>query len=196
MTLSVYVSSKQSCSRITWRNFKAKALFTVQYYEHLLWILLHWRIYIGNCPVHAPLRVQILSFWHTKFSKRNRLRSPHPPTRSTPPTGIPGSATEFNIQLVCDNSYRKSIQDSFKLHILTCMWITGQIGSIECVDTNTILWHAKLWFLAGNKARIAGCTGWCRGKDVGMFNVFNKDNFCWNVKGFYNVCWLTNLKKF
>ena len=48
--------------------------------------ILHWRIYIGRCPAHAPLRVQILSFWHMKFSKRNCLGSPrpHPPTRSTP----------------------------------------------------------------------------------------------------------------
>ena len=36
--------------------------------------------------MHAPLRIQILSFYHTKFSKRNRLRSPRPPpTRSTSP---------------------------------------------------------------------------------------------------------------
>ena len=33
------------------------------------------------CPAHAPLplRVQILSFWHTKFSKCTRLGSPRPP---------------------------------------------------------------------------------------------------------------------
>ena len=37
------------------------------------------------CAGHAPLRAQILSFWHTKFSKRNCLRSPRPPTGSTPP---------------------------------------------------------------------------------------------------------------
>ena len=32
----------------------------------------------GTCPAHAPLRVHILSFRHTKFSKRNCLRSPRP----------------------------------------------------------------------------------------------------------------------
>ena len=32
-----------------------------------------------------PLKVPILSFWHTKFFKCNHLGSPHPPTRSTPP---------------------------------------------------------------------------------------------------------------
>ena len=32
-----------------------------------------------------PLRVQILSFWHTNFSKRSRLGSWRPPTRSAPP---------------------------------------------------------------------------------------------------------------
>ena len=30
------------------------------------------------CPAHAPLKVQILSFRHTKFSKRNHLGSPRP----------------------------------------------------------------------------------------------------------------------
>ena len=40
-----------------------------------------------------PLRVQILSIWHTKFSKRNCLGSQCPPMRSAPPTGYPGSAT-------------------------------------------------------------------------------------------------------
>ena len=48
----------------------------------------------GACPAHAPPRVQILSSWHTKFSKRNHLRSPCPRLRAPrPPTGNPGSAT-------------------------------------------------------------------------------------------------------
>ena len=43
----------------------------------------HWRIYLGvACPAHAPPpsppRVQILSFRHTKFLKRNHLGSPRP----------------------------------------------------------------------------------------------------------------------
>ena len=33
----------------------------------------------GVCPTHAPLRVQILSFQHTKYLKCNCLGSPHPP---------------------------------------------------------------------------------------------------------------------
>ena len=42
----------------------------------------------GGCRRRAPpLRVQILSFWHTNFSKRSRLGS------WRPPTGNPGSAT-------------------------------------------------------------------------------------------------------
>ena len=39
----------------------------------------------GVCPGQPPPRVQILSFRHTKFLKRNRLRSPRPPTRSYDP---------------------------------------------------------------------------------------------------------------
>ena len=50
--------------------------------------LSHWQP-----PPKGP-DFQILSFRHTKFSKRNCLGSPHPPTRSTlPSTGNPGSAT-------------------------------------------------------------------------------------------------------
>ena len=33
----------------------------------------------GGVMAHAPRRVQILLFWHTKFSKRNLLGSPGPP---------------------------------------------------------------------------------------------------------------------
>ena len=47
----------------------------------------------GACPAHAPLRVQILSFRHTNFSRHNRLGSPRPPMRFMPPMGNPGSAT-------------------------------------------------------------------------------------------------------
>ena len=45
--------------------------------------LQHWRIQVGACPP----RVQILSFQHSKFSKRNWLGS------QRPPTGNPASAT-------------------------------------------------------------------------------------------------------
>ena len=48
----------------------------------------------GAPPAHAPLRVQILSFWHTNFSKCSRLGSWRPPYEvGAPPTGNPGSAT-------------------------------------------------------------------------------------------------------
>ena len=40
---------------------------------------------IGGSRGHAPLRVQILSFWHTNFMKRSHFWSPCPPMRSTPP---------------------------------------------------------------------------------------------------------------
>ena len=43
---------------------------------------------LGGCTRRAPPRYPILSFWHTNFTKRSRLRSPRPPT------GNPGSATE------------------------------------------------------------------------------------------------------
>ena len=42
----------------------------------------------GARPARAPLRVPILSFWHTKFSKRNHLGSPHSLLRGPhPPYG-------------------------------------------------------------------------------------------------------------
>ena len=39
----------------------------------------------GAYPVHAPLRIQILSFWHTQFETRNRLGSPGPLWSPRPP---------------------------------------------------------------------------------------------------------------
>ena len=39
----------------------------------------HWRIQ-GVYPARAPLRVPILSLWHTNFTKRSCVGSPRPPT--------------------------------------------------------------------------------------------------------------------
>ena len=48
----------------------------------------------GCCQCMSPLWVQILSFWHTNFSKCSCLGSWHPPYEvSAPPTGNPGSTT-------------------------------------------------------------------------------------------------------
>ena len=48
-------------------------------------------------PSAFPLRVQILLFRHTKFSKSNHLRSqsPTPYEVDAPPVGNPGSATDW-----------------------------------------------------------------------------------------------------
>ena len=46
----------------------------------------HWRVWGGaRAGARGPLRVPILSFWHTKFSKRNCLGSPHPLLRGPRP---------------------------------------------------------------------------------------------------------------
>ena len=60
----------------------------------------HWRIQ-GASPTHPPpLRVQILSFRHTKFLKCNCPGSQCPnSTRSTPRTGNPGFATAHPLNL-------------------------------------------------------------------------------------------------
>ena len=47
----------------------------------------------GGVPSACPLRVQILSFRHTKFSKHNCLSSPHPLWGPRLPTGNPGLPT-------------------------------------------------------------------------------------------------------
>ena len=52
----------------------------------VIFIRFHLRIQ-GAPPVCSPLRVQILSFWHTNFSKRSCLGSWCPPTRTAPPYG-------------------------------------------------------------------------------------------------------------
>ena len=54
-----------------------------------------------GCRQRAPpLRAQILSFWHTNFSKRSRLGSWRPLRGRRPPTGNPGSATGPNYKLL------------------------------------------------------------------------------------------------
>ena len=52
-----------------------------------LCITLQWRIQRGAPPAHAPLRVQILSFWHKSFSKHSHLGSWHPLQGRRPPYG-------------------------------------------------------------------------------------------------------------
>ena len=76
---------------------------SVGWLHPLVWLL---SIYLpiggsrGAHLVRAPLRVPILSFWHTKFSKCNRLGSPHPLLRGPrPPTGNPGSATAIYLSI-------------------------------------------------------------------------------------------------
>ena len=63
-------------------------------------ISLHALADLGGVPGARPPKVQILSFWHTNFLKRKHLGSPpHYETSTSPPTGIPGSATDMYINL-------------------------------------------------------------------------------------------------
>ena len=57
-------------------------LAEVLWYQMYKWY--QWRIQGGAAGARPP-RVQILSFWHTNFSKRSCLGSWRPPTRSAPP---------------------------------------------------------------------------------------------------------------
>ena len=63
----------------------------------------------GRARRTPPLRVQILSFRHTKFSKCNCLGSRRPPLRGRrTPTGNPGSATgkyHYSRNLTLFNNY-------------------------------------------------------------------------------------------
>ena len=69
----------------------------------------HWRIQ-GAPPARALLRVEILSFRHTNFSRRSRLGSRSPPYEvGVPPTGNPGSATASYVQLSARCTNQKSI---------------------------------------------------------------------------------------
>ena len=72
---------------------------------HIVGLLVadQWRIQ-GVPPARTPpLRVQILSFWHTNFSKCSHLGSWRPPYEvGAPPTGNPGSATA-DILALCVN---------------------------------------------------------------------------------------------
>ena len=117
---------------------------------------LHVTVTIGGSrgarPARAPpppLRVQILSFWHAKFSKRSRLGGPQPPIRGPrrPPTGNPGSATgdsaflEINLMTItgvsnvwkCTKNLMKILFDFQRImtmlgfHIVT-IYLTVQIN--------------------------------------------------------------------
>ena len=107
---------------------------------HLLWNQSDW--YTSSIPyfiiqsiggsrrgapgAHPPLRVQILTFWHAKFSKRSRLGGPQPPLRGPrPPTGNPRSATAkmqqyFNIHT---NLYRNKKPTDCWLGIQQIKWV-------------------------------------------------------------------------
>ena len=52
---------------------------------------------LGGMAGARPPRVQILSFWHTKFLKCNCLVSPHPLWGPHPPTWNPGSTTAYHL---------------------------------------------------------------------------------------------------
>ena len=61
---------------------------------HLLKWVTNPLVDLGGVPGTRSLRVQILSFWHTKFLKCNCLRRRRPPLRGLrPPAGNPISAT-------------------------------------------------------------------------------------------------------
>ena len=85
-------------------------------------LLLQWRIQGGRRRHAPPPWVQILSFWHTNFSKRSRLRSWRPPLRGQrPPMGNPGSATVLYYDCItCNNSFSGSFVSS---GIFTQKWV-------------------------------------------------------------------------
>ena len=79
----------------------------ISYYYFIQWYIEWWNDLSlladlpGGVPNTCPPRVQILSFWCTKFSKYNCLGSQCPLLRGLcPPAGNPGSATGHPIFLV------------------------------------------------------------------------------------------------
>ena len=85
-------------SRITWEEISSH-LYLHQYILQLRvkarqdfnFVVFTWQTEFpladpgGAAGARPPLRVQILSFWHTNFSKCSRLGSWRPPTRSARP---------------------------------------------------------------------------------------------------------------
>ena len=79
----------------------------------------------GAPPVHAPPWVQILSFWHTNFSKRSCLGSWHPSTRSMPPYG----KSWIRYCLPCRSHHRAS---RLRYHSKTKMYLyKSELGTCE-----------------------------------------------------------------
>ena len=110
------------------------------------WSPYHWRIYIGRCPAHGPLRIQILSFWHTKFSKCNRFGSPRPPYEVhaplreilDPPLLMKDSRLFHYTGVILPKRYLLSYKPG-----KTCLgWMQSVICSLEIVST----WLGSLRF--------------------------------------------------
>ena len=89
----------------------------------------------GHTRCVPPLRVQILLFWHAKFSKCSHFGGPRPPVRGPrppPPTGNPGSATAHphpwnssrHLLAHCHNNwYCTTQQDHWPLLMcMLCQW--------------------------------------------------------------------------
>ena len=77
-----------------------------------------------------PPRVQILSFWHIKFSKCNHLGSPCPLWGPFPPKGNPGSATEHG--------------EDWQFSISLFTWIVNSWSSIIGVGALRTMQHHYL----------------------------------------------------
>ena len=96
----------------------------------------------GVPPARAPpLRVQVLSFWHTNFSKQSHLGSWCPPYEvGAPPTGNPGSAAANHVIKVLTQKYRFST-----LALITALFL--RVASPNCLKLPPILsvggpfWH-------------------------------------------------------
>ena len=87
----------------------------------------------GRIRRAPPLRDPILSFWHTNFTKRSRLHAP--PTRSTPPTGNPGSATDlYYLSCWMLKIWMKHI------HSLIGVWIDTYVFYQSVLQKKTWIW--------------------------------------------------------
>ena len=105
------------------------------------------------------------SNWHTKFSKRNSLGSSRsPPTRSTPPTGNPGSTTWSILDLFAN-------QYLFQKGLLSPT-LENHKHPIEshCKNFNSLILSSHTWNISKN----------CPSQIYKQWRLF------WNKYGFVN----------
>ena len=130
-----------------------------------------WRIQGGRR--RRPLRVQILSFWHTNFSKRSHLRSWHPPTRSAPsPMGNPGSANVDDWEHGAGRAAMQMLQKN-KHSGVSCSLFC------RCAYWSSAVWHYERYYTVGDHC--FGCPQEIHSSETNRWSCPEQCSYSWLI---------------